>query len=160
DNPALDGTITGVVNADNITATYATTATSASPVGDYAIAPTLVDPDGRLGNYTVTKTPGTLSVGAVALTVTATDKARGYGADNPALDGTITGVVNADNITATYATTATSASPVGNYGIAPTLVDPDGRLGNYTVTKTNGTLSVGAVALTVTATDKARGYGA
>ena len=61
--------------------------------------------------------------------------------------GTITGIQNGDNITATYATTATVASPVGSYPITPTLVDPNGKLTNYTVSSTNGTLSVTAAAL-------------
>ena len=56
--------------------------------------------------------------------------------------GTITGLQNGDNITATYATTATVTSPVGTYPITPTLVDPGSKLTNYTVTSTNGTLTV------------------
>src|SRR5258708_26484242 len=35
-------------------------------------------------------------------------------------------------------------SPVGTYRITPALVDPAGKLGNYTVTSTNGTLTVNA----------------
>ena len=51
-------------------------------------------------------------------------------------------MVNGDNITATYATTATAVSPVGPYAITPTLVDPNGRLDYYTVNSANGTLTV------------------
>ena len=36
----------------------------------------------------------------------------------------ITGIKNADNITATYASAAVAASAVGTYPIVPTLVDP------------------------------------
>ena len=159
-NPVFSGTITGIQNGDNITATYATTATEVSPVGSYAITPTLVDPSGKLGNYTVASTNGTLSVTAAGLTVVANNASRVYGATNPVFSGTITGIQNGDNITATYATTATEASPVGSYPITPTLVDPSGKLGNYTVASTNGTLSVTAAGLTVVANNASRVYGA
>src|SRR5207248_2127078 len=46
------------------------------------------------------------------------------------------------NITATYGTLATSASPVGPYDITATLVDPNAKLGNYTKTLTNGVLTI------------------
>ena len=158
-NPALGGTLSGVQNGDNITATYATSADTNSPVGSYAIIPTLVDPQGKLSNYSVASTNGTLKVDAAGLTVTANDASRAYGATDPAFSGTITGIQNGDNITATYATTATASSPVGTYPITPTLVDPSGKLSNYTVSTTNGTLTVNAATLTVTANAALRSYG-
>jgi hypothetical protein len=238
-NPVFTGTITGLQNGDNITATYATTATVSSPVGTYSITPTLVDPSGKLNNYTMSSTSGTLRiseansdtvvtssqnpslygsnvtftvtvtptepttatprgsvrfyangialggsvalsggvaslgtavlpvgtnvvgaaylgdgnylvssnslaqmVSSVALVVTANDASRAYGATNPVFTGTITGLQNGDNITATYATTATVSSPVGAYSITPTLVDPSGKLNNYIVSSTSGTLRI------------------
>ena len=159
-NPVFSGTITGIQNGDNITATYATTATATSPVGTYPITPTLVDPGGKLTNYTVCSTNGTLSVTAAGLTVAANNASRAYGATNPVFSGTITGIQNGDNITATYATTATVTSPVGTYPITPTLVDAGGKLTNYTVSSTNGTLSVTAAGLTVAANNASRAYGA
>jgi hypothetical protein len=109
------------------------------------------------GNYDPnTSAVTSFSVAQTPLTVTANNKSRNYGDPNPPLDGTITGIKNGDNITATYNTTATPASPVGTYPIVPTLNDPDGKLGNYSVTITNGTLSVGAITLTVTADNKTK----
>jgi hypothetical protein len=61
-NPGFTGTLTGVTNNDNITANYICSATANSPLGTYAITPTLDDPDGRLTNYTVTINNGTLTV--------------------------------------------------------------------------------------------------
>jgi hypothetical protein len=60
----------------------------------------------------------------------------------PTLTGSITGRHNGDTITATYATTATASSLPGAYPIVATLVDPDGKLGNYTVSIIDGTLTV------------------
>lgn len=76
------------------------------------------------------------------LSVTANDQAITFGDALPALDGTLIGVVNNDNITVTYATTATATSDVGTYPITITLSDPDGRLGNYDVSETQGTLTI------------------
>jgi hypothetical protein len=60
--PALTGTLTGLVAGDGITASYTTTAVQGSPVGTYAIVPSLNDPDNRLPNYTVTINDGTLVI--------------------------------------------------------------------------------------------------
>jgi len=76
------------------------------------------------------------------LTVTAASTNRVYGQTNPIFTGTIVGVTNSDNITATYSSSATSASAAGTYSITPSLVDPANRQTNYTVNLVNGTLTV------------------
>src|SRR5204862_2687420 len=98
------------------------------------------------GNYTVSLSNGTLNVTKAALSVTPADNSRPFGAPNPAFTGAISGIQNNDNITATYATSAGPASGVGTYSITATLVDPDNRLGNYTVTSGVGTLSISKAA--------------
>src|SRR6185437_7068905 len=158
-NPAFAGTITGLKNNDNITAVYASTATAASPVGTYPLSATLVDPNSKLGNYTVTSNNGTLTVTPAPLSVTAGNATRAYGDPNPVFSGTIVGIKNADAITATYASAATAASVVGPYPIVPALVDPTTKLSNYTVTSNNGTLTVSPAALTVAAANATRLYG-
>ena len=88
--------------------------------------------------------------------MTADDKSKTYGDANPALDATVTGTVNGDALNYTLATTATQFSSVGSYAITVTLW---ARNPNYTVTPTNGTLTVDARAATVTANDKSKTYG-
>jgi hypothetical protein len=158
-NPTLTGSITGIQNGENITATYSTIADLNSPVGSYNIVPALNDPSSKVSNYTVTLNNGALSVTAAPLTVTGDNQSRTYGAANPTLTGTLTGILNSDNITASYSTLAAALSPVGRYDITPFLHDPDGKLLNYTVITSNGTLSVTAAALTGTADNKSRLYG-
>src|SRR4029077_12752236 len=153
----LTGTISGIKNGDNITATYSS-ADATAAVGTYPIVPTLVDPAGKLVNYTVTSNNGTLTVTPAPLSVVAANSTRAYGDPNN-LSGTITGIKNGDNITATYSTTATATSAPGTYPITPTLVDPTAKLGNYTVTSTNGTLTVTPATLTVTAANASMIYG-
>src|SRR6185437_9672679 len=161
-NPAFSGTITGIKNGDNITATYSTTATATSPAGTYPITATLSDNGtGALANYTVTIANGTLTITQAALVVTANNAARLYGDPNPAFSGTIAGIKNGDNITAIYTTPASPASPVGTYPIIPTLTDNGtGALGNYIVTANNGSLTVSPAPLTVTGDNATRAYGA
>ncbi len=158
-NPTFTGNILGIKNADNITATFATTATPASNVGTFPIIPTLVDPGSKLANYAVLSTNGSLTVTTAPLSVSATNATRLYGDANPAFTGTITGIKNADNITATFASTATPASNVGTFPITVTLADPGARLGNYTVTSTNGSLTVTPAPLTVAGANATRLYG-
>jgi hypothetical protein len=159
-NPAFAGTIVGLKNGDVITATYASVATATSPVGTYPVSPALVDPTGKLGNYSVTLNNGTMTVTPALLTVTATNTSRLYGDANPSFTGTIAGLKNGDAITATFASVATPGSPVGTFAIVPTLADPTAKLGNYSVSLNNGTLTISPASLTVTAANASRAFGA
>src|SRR5262249_27003580 len=90
-------------------------------------------------NYTLTLYGTTLGITPRPLSVVANSKTKTYGAPNPTLDGTLTGVVGGDGISASYTTTATQFSDVvaGGYPIVPGLNDPNGKLANYTVSPTN-----------------------
>jgi len=81
-------------------------------------------------------------VSPAPLSVRANNATRQYGAANPVFTGTITGLKNGDNITATYSSSATTNSGPGTYSIVPSLVDPGNRRTNYIVSLTNGTLTV------------------
>ena len=94
------------------------------------------------GNYNTTNGSVTINVARAPLSVTAGNASRAFGAANPVFSGTLTSVLNGDNITANYASSATSGSAVGTYAIVPTLVDPSGRLANYTATINNGVLTI------------------
>ncbi len=158
-NPVFTGTLTGIKNGDNITAAYSTIATAGSAVGTYAITPTLVDPTSKLANYTVTSNNGVLTITPAPLSVVAANATRFYGDPNPVFTGAITGIKNGDNITASYSSVADPTSAPGTYSIVPTLVDPTGKLSNYTVTSANGVLTVNAAPLVVTAANASRLYG-
>ncbi|MFN7929667.1 MAG: MBG domain-containing protein, partial [Blastocatellia bacterium] len=160
-NPALTGTIAGVQNNDNITASFTTAATNASAVGTYAITATLNDPDNKAGNYDLTLTNGTLTVTKATLTVTADNKARNYGAANPDFTATITGFVNNEtqNVlggTLQISSNANASSAVGNYPITASGFTS----ANYAITYVTGTLTINQATLTVTADNKSRSYGA
>ena len=83
-------------------------------------------------------------VSPASLTVTAANANRPFGQANPVFTGTITGVTNGDNITATYSCGATTDSPAGNYPIMATLVDPNEPRDQLHGHTDFGTLTVGS----------------
>src|SRR5204862_6215633 len=160
--PALTVSYAGFVNGDSAaslggTLSVTTTGTAASAVGTYPISASgYTSP-----NYTIGYVAVTLTVDQVALTVTANDKSKAYGAALPALTVSYAGFVNGDTAaslggTLSVTTTGTAASAVGSYPISASgYTSP-----NYTIGYVGGTLSVDQVALTVTANDKSKAYGA
>jgi hypothetical protein len=160
--PTLSVSYSGFVNRDTkasltTQATASTNATSASPVGTYTTtASGAVDP-----NYTFNYVIGTLNVTPAALTITANNATKAYGAAVPTLSVSYSGFVNGDtsgSLTTqpTVTTTATQASPVGTYPTtASGAVDP-----NYAITYAPGTLTVTKAALKITANNATKAYGA
>ncbi|MGM0945385.1 MAG: MBG domain-containing protein [Bacteroidota bacterium] len=156
-NPTLTFTYTGLVNGDTKVATepsISTTATASSNVGDYPITLT----GGSDQNYAITLIDGTLTIGKKDLTITAEDKQKTYGEENPILTFTYTGLVNGDTKVATepsISTTATASSNVGEYPIELA----GGSDQNYEIKLVDGTLTIGKKDLTITADDKQKTYG-
>jgi len=141
-NPVFQGTLTGLRNGDAIQATYDTSASPTSAVGNYLITAGLDDPDLKLRNYNVTRQPGMLKITPAPLSVTTQDVSRWVGYPNPAFTGTLNGVTDFDDVTATYHTDADENSPAGDYPITAEMNDPQHRLGNYDVTHNYGMLKV------------------
>jgi MBG domain-containing protein len=143
-NPSLNNvTYSGFVNGDTPaslsgTLICVTSATPTSPVGAYSITCSGL----TSANYSISFAPGTLTIAPAPLTIAAGSSSRFYGANNPVPGGVVSGLQNADPITATFTTTAIPASPVGTYPITPIVSDPSNRLGNYAVSLVNGTLSL------------------
>ncbi|SMH62922.1 beta strand repeat-containing protein [Azospirillum agricola] len=145
-NPALTYGVggDGLVNGDTLSGGLATAAGTASAVGSYAIG------QGTLAassNYSLVFNPGTLSVTARPITVTADSKSRVYGNANPALTYSVggDGLVNGDTLSGALATGATASSPAGSYAIT------QGTL----AASSNYALSYGAGVLTVQQTESA-----
>ena len=160
--PVLTASYSGFVNGDTPSSlttppALTTTATAASPVGSYPItAGGAASP-----NYTISYANGTLTVNKAALTITAANASKLYGAALPVLTASYSGFVNGDTPSSlttppALSTTATAASPVGSYPItAGGAASP-----NYTISYANGTLTVNKAALTITAANASKLYGA
>ena len=156
-NPALTYQVggSGLVNGDTLSGALATSATISSNVGTYGIG------QGTLaasGNYALNYTSNNLTVTQRAITVTADAKSRAYGDANPALTYQVggSGLVNGDTLSGALATSATTASNVGIYGITQGSLAASG---NYALNYTGDNLTVTQRAITVTADAKSRAYG-
>ncbi len=163
-NPAPTGTITfslGKTILCTLTATLTPTTTCDAPnsglaVGTYTVTFAYTGDT----NYAPANSTVILTIVPATLTVTVDNISRQYGAPNPTLTGTITGVIPGDAVQVSYSTVATVISPVGNYPIVATLTSTGGTsLSNYIVTNNPGTLTITQSSLTITVLDASRQYG-
>ncbi|MGI8734132.1 MAG: MBG domain-containing protein, partial [Pyrinomonadaceae bacterium] len=136
----LNQTLTVNYSGRNAT-TYGPSTTAPTSAGDYTASATFAGDS----NHNGSSDSKPFSITKKALTATANSFAAPAGGQYsdplPVLNGTLVGVVSGDGITASYTTTATQSSSPGNYPITPVLSDPNNKLGNYTVTINNGTLT-------------------
>lgn len=159
---ALTVTYSGFVNSDNASSlttqpTVDNSAIAGSAAGSYVLTPG----GAASNNYSFIYVNGVYTISRAPLTITADSKTMTYGGTVPALTATYSGFVNGDavgslNPAPTITTTATSTSTAGSYPItAAGAVDP-----NYAITYVAGTMTVGKVALTITANAASSVYGA
>jgi mannose/fructose/N-acetylgalactosamine-specific phosphotransferase system component IIC len=160
-NPVFSGTITGMIAGDGISATYASGANATTPVGVYsaganAIAPTLIDPGAKLGNYSVTQNLGTMTITQVTTSLTwATPAAITYGTalSGVQLDATSGGVAG----TFVYSPAAGAVLSAGSHTLNVTFTPTDGA--DYSTATASVTLTVNPAVLTVTPTPSSKVYG-
>ena len=154
DNPAFNIIYSGFLYSDDSTSitqpVASTTATSSTGVGTYPITLS----GGASDNYNFVLLDGTLTITKALLTVTADNQNRTYGASNPPLTISYSGLKGIDGPSSvsglTIATTATPASVIGNYPITLS----GGSSANYTIAKINGTLTINKATLVVRADNK------
>ncbi len=117
-NPVLTYQVggSGLVNGDTLSGALATSATAASNVGVYGITQGTLALAELCDSY---YTSANLTVTPRAITVTADAKSRAYGDTNPALTYQVggSGLVNGDTLSGALATSATTSSDAGVYGI-------------------------------------------
>jgi hypothetical protein len=155
-NPVFTAIYTGFVNSENasiVTGTLAssTTANTNSPVGSYPITVS----GQSAPNYTIHYVDGTLCR-ASPLMVTAENKSRAARPIQCSPPPTLASSAACNVLTGTLTfRPRLAASPVGSYPIEATGVSAT----NYSLSFSNGTLTVSAFALTVTADNQSRTYG-
>src|SRR5205085_498073 len=169
--PSTDFSVVGLVNSDtvdSITLTSAGAAATATVTGSpYTIVASAALGTG-LGNYDLSYINGSLAVNARPLTITASNKTKTYGdtvtfdQTTPSTDFLVVGLVNSDtvdSITLTSAGAAAAATVADSpYTIVPSAALGTG-LGNYDLSYINGSLTVNARPLTITASNKTKTYG-
>jgi hypothetical protein len=139
--PVLTVSYSGFVNGDNASSlttapTVTTTGTSSSAAGTYPIAASdAVDP-----NYTIVYNPGTLTINAAELHITANAQTKEYGASDPPLTFTVSGFLNGDN--SDIFTGSLSRTPGENVGVYPITEGSLSAGSNYTISYTGNYLTI------------------
>lgn len=156
-NPAFGLAYAGFVYGEDAAVldaqpTVSTTATAASPVGNYPVTAS----GGTDNNYGFSNVVAALEIVPAPLTVTANDQFKLYG-DALAFDGTAftaTGLANADAVnTVTLSSEGAAAGAgVGSYDIVPAHAQGTG-LSNYAISYARGVLRVGVPGVTLTPGD-------
>jgi hypothetical protein len=130
--------------------------TSSLPAGPHTIT-AIYSGDSTYSSHTVAISQ---TVTPAPLTITADDKSKVYGATDPALTVSMTGLMNGDASSVvsgvTLSTTTGAAATAGTHPITVT----GGTAANYTITNVDGTLTVSKAPLTVAANDQSKVYGA
>ena len=146
-----DYSISGLSDGYTLSATYTpaegTDANAEGYTGHFGDVTITRDSDQAdvTSRFTITTTPGKLIINKKAVTVTADNKSKVYGEDNPELTYTASGFVGGDslatlNIVPTLTTTAVQNSPVDSYPI--TFSNTTAETANYTISYTNATLQI------------------
>ncbi|MBQ8216546.1 MAG: hypothetical protein IJZ91_01165 [Oscillospiraceae bacterium] len=118
--------------------------------------------DDVTSQYDVTYKPGSLTVTPATLTVTAKDASKELGAEDPALEYTVTGLVNGDTVAdvLTGALAREQGDTKGVYEITQgNLAIKADKQANYQLSFIPGKFTIGGEALTITAGDQSITYG-
>jgi hypothetical protein len=151
DGKVYDGTIAAVVHlsdnrvsGDQLTDSYANASFADKNVGNgKAVSVSGISITGAdTGNYTFNTTAGTTAdITPKAASATADAATKIFGLADPALSGTLSGFLAADNVTATYS--RTSGESVGSFTISAKL-SPADVLGNYSITYNTANFTITA----------------
>ncbi len=156
-DPAFSGSLSGFLAGDSIVATYYRDAGEIVAGSPYTIRATL-SPVDKVSNYTVTYNTASFTISKKAASVTPAAAGKTYGAVEPALTGSLSGFVAADNVSAVYSRTAGQNVAGSPYTISAVL-SPTGVLENYEITYNTASFTISKATLTVTANDATRPVG-
>ena len=147
-DPALTGTLSGFLTADNVTAAYSRVAGETVLGGPYTISAVL-SPTEVLSNYDITYNTADFTITTKAASVTPNTASKEYGSADPALTGTLSGFLTADNVTAAYSRVAGETVLGGPYTISAVL-SPTEVLSNYDITYNTADFTITTKAASVT----------
>src|SRR5262249_46369761 len=165
-DPAFTGTLTGFVAADGVTATYSRTAGETVAGSPYTISAAL-SPVGVLANYNITYNTANFTINPASLTITANNQSKTYGTafSFTGTEFTAGATFNGDTVTSVTLTSAgapATATVAGSpYSIVPSaaVFSPLAAASNYSITYVNGSFTVNAAPLTITANNQSKTYG-
>jgi len=146
-NPVFTASYSGFVNGDtaanlDMPVSLVTTANSASPFGSYPITAS-----GAVGtNYSIGYVAGILAVNTATLNVAANATNKIFGASDPSLTYTVSGLQNGDTTNVlTGSITRATGENAGSYAISQGSLQANT---NYTIAFTGSSLTIGASSVT------------
>ncbi len=156
-DPALNGTLSGFLMSDSMTASYSRTAGETVLGGPYTINATL-SPSTVLSNYAITYNTARFTITTKAASVTPNAAGKTYGASDPALTGTLSGFLVVDNVMANYSRAAGETVLGGPYTISATL-SPSSVLSNYAITYNTASFTINPFAFSYTIGNDSQVFG-
>ncbi len=155
--PTLTYTYSGLVNGDTssvFSGSLATTATSSSNVGTYAITLGTLSAG---ANYSISYTGGTLTINKATLDVTANSgQSKIYGTADPTLTYSYSGLVNGDTASVfSGGLTRAAGENVGSYAIGQGTLSAGG---NYNIDYTGANFAIDPASLILTAKNVSMTY--
>ena len=157
-DPTLTYSITGFQGTDT-EADLDTGVSISRAVGEDVDTYTITPSAAADSNYTVSFVTADFAITAADLTVTASDQTKVYGATDPTLTYSITGFQGTDteaDLDTEVSISRAVGEDVGTYTITPSAAADS----NYTVSFVTADFAITAAALTVTASDQTKVYGA
>jgi hypothetical protein len=158
-DPAFSVSYSGFVNGDSSSALGGVLTFSRPPgenVGNYSITP-----GGLTGsNYAITFNNGTLKITAASLSLTTDARTKTYGAADPALTFTVSGLQFSDNRASVF--TGALARALGETVAGSPYAITQGTLAansNYSISFTGSTLTITPAILSITGQAKTKTYG-
>lgn len=148
---ALNGTQLSATSSALGTFSYSPAAGTVLSAGAYTLSTTFTPSD--TSDYTSASASVSLTVDKATVNVTADNKSRAYGAQNPSLTATFAGFVNGDTQSVvsgapSLSTAATTSSSPANYTISVSVSSLSAS--NYVFNPVNGTLTVTKAIPTIT----------
>ncbi|MCR4857461.1 MAG: hypothetical protein K5890_04620 [Bacteroidales bacterium] len=137
-DPDFTAVVSGLKNGDAASViSYTLSRATGEDVDTYAITPTGA---AEQGNYNVNYVPANLTITTATATVTADNKTKTFGATDPSLTATVTGLKNGDAPSViAFSISREEGESVGTYAIKPTGA---AQQGNYDVAYVNGMFTI------------------
>src|SRR5207244_2093462 len=156
-DPALTGTLSGFLAADNVTAAYSRTVGETVAGSPYVISAVL-SPAGVLGNYDITYNTANFTINKRPASVTPNAASKTYGDADSALTGTLSGFVAGAGVTAAYSRTV-GETVAGSPYVISAVLSPAGVLGNYDITYNTANFTINQRPASVTPAAASKTYG-
>ncbi len=161
--PTITASYSGFANGDgtSVLTTAPTCSTSYTPLSGVGSAPGTSCGGAAATNYTISYTPGSVTINPVHVTVTASSPTVHYGDVAPAITPTYSGFVNGESaaVLTSEPVCSSSYTPTSGVGTTPGTSCGGATATNYTIGYTPGAVTIEPAPLTVTASSTTVSYG-